>query len=82
MCSEDQDVYQIHDFGNDVSVPESLNLKVLEYVRCTFSKNLWIGLIADMDLEEKEAKINFVHPSLPSTLLFGHKEMVYAGCHF
>ena len=58
---------QTHNFGNGVSVPESLNLKVLEYAYCSYSKNVWIGLIVDIDMEEKEAKIIFVHPSLPST---------------
>ena len=29
-----------HNFGYDLSIPESLNLKCLEYVCCTYSKNL------------------------------------------
>ena len=48
-CSESQGIFQTHNFGNDVSVPESLNLKVLEYVCCTYSKNLSIVLITDID---------------------------------
>ena len=40
FCCEGQDIYQTHNFGNDVSVPESLNLEVLEYLCCTYSKNL------------------------------------------
>ena len=65
--SEDQDIYQTHNFGNAVSVPESLNLKVLEHVCCTYSENLWIGLFTDTDIEEKDAKIKFLHPSLPGS---------------
>ena len=53
-------------FGNEVSVPESLNIKVLEYVCCTYSENLWTGLITDVDMKEKDAKIKFLHPSLQS----------------
>ena len=64
--SEDHNICQTHNFGNDVFVPESLNLKVLEYVCCSYSTNLWIGLITDIDMEEKDAKIKFLHPSLPS----------------
>ena len=67
FCSEDQDIFQTHNFGSDVSVPESLKLKVIEYVCCTYCKNLWIGLITDIDMEEKDAKIEFPHSSLPST---------------
>ena len=36
FCSEDQDICQTHNFGNDVSVPESLNLKTC--VRYFFTK--------------------------------------------
>ena len=67
FCSENQDICQTHNFGNDVSVPESLNLKVLEYVCCTYSKNVWIGLITDIDMGGKDVKIKFLHPSMSST---------------
>ena len=40
FCSEDQDICQTYNFGNDFSVLESLDLKVLEYVCCTYSENL------------------------------------------
>ena len=66
FCSEDQYIFQSHNFGNGVSVPKSLNLQVLEYVCCTYGKNLWIGLITDIDMEEKDAKIKFLQPSLAS----------------
>ena len=83
FCSEDQNICQIHNFGNDVSVPESLNLKVLSiYICCTYSENLWIGLITDIDMEEKDTKIKFLHPSFPSTFFVWPKEMTYAGCYF
>ena len=32
-------------------------------------------------MEEKDARIKFLHPSLPSTFLIGPKEMIYGGCH-
>ena len=66
--------------GN-VSVPESFNHKVLEYVCCTYSKNLWTGLITDIDMEEKDAKIKFLHPFLPSTS-FVWPQRDDTGCHF
>ena len=31
FCRKDQDICQTHNFGNDVSVPESLNLNILEH---------------------------------------------------
>ena len=80
--SEDQDIWQTHNFGNNVSVPESLNLKVLQCICCTYSKNLWIGLITDIDMEEKDAKIKFLHPSLPSTSFVWPQRDIYAGCYF
>ena len=64
--SEDHNTCQTHNFGNDVFVSESLNLKVLEYVCCSYITNLWIDLITDIDMEEKDAKIKFLHPSLGS----------------
>ena len=71
-------------FGNEVSVPESLYLKVLESVCCTYSENLWIGLITDIDMKEKDAKIKTLLYTYPCKvlLLFGHKEMIHAGFHF
>ena len=66
FCCEDQDICQTHNFGNEAFVPEYLNLKNLEHVCCTYSKNLWIGLITGTDIEEKVAKIKFLHTSLPS----------------
>ena len=38
FCSEDQDICQTDNFGNDASVPESLKLKALEYVCCAYSE--------------------------------------------
>ena len=61
FCNEDQDICQTHNFGNHVSVPVSLNLKVLEYVCCTYSENLWVSLITDIDMEERDATIKFLH---------------------
>ena len=61
FCNEDQDICQTHNSGNHVSVPVSLNLKVLEYVCCTYSKNLWVSLITDIDMEEKDPAIKFLH---------------------
>ena len=43
---------------------KSLNLKDLEYVCCTYSENLWIGLITDIDMEEKDAKNKVYTPIL------------------
>ena len=67
FCSNDQDICQSHNFGNDVPVPESLNLNILEHACWTYSENFWIDLITDVDLEEKDAKIKFLHPFLPIT---------------
>ena len=43
-------------------------MKTRIYARLiTLNENLWIDLITDIDMEEKDAKMKFLHPSLSST---------------
>ena len=81
FCIEDQNKCQTHNFGNDVSVLEPLNLKVLEYC-CTYTKNCWIDLIKDIDMEEKDAKIKFIYSSLLSTYFVWQQRDDLCWCHF
>ena len=37
-----------------------------EYIACYYDSNWWIGLIQEINQEERDVKINFMHPSVPS----------------
>ena len=39
---------------------------IAPYILCKHDDHYWIGMVSEVDLESKEVKVKFTHPSYPS----------------
>ena len=47
----------------------SINIQdicIAQYILCKYDDHYWIGMVFEVDLESKEVKVKFMHPSYPS----------------
>ena len=65
--SEDCEPVFTHHFFKKVDHTEDYDLKLLDYVCCAYDNKMWIGIICDINKEEDDVLVKFMHPSLPNT---------------
>ena len=62
-----------NDFAGTFTFSKAANLKVSfdkisanEYVACNYDSNWWAGVVNNVNCDEKDVEINFLHPPGPS----------------
>ena len=63
QCSEHENYDLIYDFS--IGVEEKLVKFVSVYVYCRYDNNIRTGMLLEIDMENKELLIKFMHPALP-----------------
>ena len=65
MCSEDEEIALTHNFDSEVAEKE-MDVLPSEYICCLYDQHWWIGAVQDINLEEKDVAVKFMHPHGPS----------------
>ena len=65
QCSKDENYDLIHDFSIGAE-EKPVNIFVSGYVCCKCDDKIWIGMALEIDMENKDLLIKFIHPALPS----------------
>lgn len=65
QCSEDEKYDLIYDFSIGAK-EKPVNSFVSGYVCCKCDNKIWIGMVLEIDMENKDLLIKFMHPALPS----------------
>ena len=64
-CSEDDDYVLTHNlYEHNESVIVELNS--LDYFTCLYEQRWWVGIILEVDTEQGDAKVKFMHPAGPA----------------
>ena len=63
QCSEDENYDLIYDFSTGVE-EKLVKFVVSGYVCCRYDNNIWIGMLLEIDMENKELLIKFMDPAL------------------
>ena len=67
VSCDDRFEYQFDFFKDKVYI--SINIQdscIGQYILCQYNDHYWIGMVSKVDLESKEVKVTFMHPSYPS----------------
>ncbi|XP_065679120.1 uncharacterized protein LOC124814871 [Hydra vulgaris] len=64
LCSVDEEFALIHDFGN-IQIT-TVNLVPYDYACVSYEQKWWIGVIEDINLEEKDVLVKFMCPNGPA----------------
>jgi len=62
-CSEDSLQTLVHDFKMKLHVTTDY---VLQYVACVYEAEWWVGIILEIDKDQGDVRIDFMHPHGPS----------------
>ncbi len=63
-CSENQEFYSKHNLLSKVDAPEGLHL--CDFVACIYDKKWWVGFVLDVNDDDGDVLIKFMHPHGPS----------------
>ena len=63
-CSEDGEIALVHSFSNT----KIAEIKVFhfDFVCCLYEQQWWIGMVQDINKEEADVAVKFMHPNGPS----------------
>ena len=66
--SEDSEIALVHSFNSNTIVTEKSGIEVFhfDYVCCLYDQLWWIGMVQDIDKEEDDGAVKFMHPNGPS----------------
>ena len=45
---------------------DSIKIKISDFIVCYYDEEIWIGLVDDLDDENEDAQVKFMHPNYPS----------------
>ena len=62
--SEDKEPSYVHNFKNKTK--QNYVVQVLDYLSCLYDNKWWVGIIINVDKEEEDVQVKFMHPSGPS----------------
>ena len=62
--SEDKEPSSVHKFKTQTK--QNSVVQVLDYVSCLHDNKWWVGIITNVDDEEEDVQVKFMHPSGPS----------------
>ena len=48
------------------STESALEVAVSQFVSCVYENSLWIGVVCEIDLENEDVMVKFLHPRFPS----------------
>ena len=61
---EDKEPSYVHNFKNQTK--QNSVVQVLDYVSCLHDNKWWVGIITNVDKEEEDVQVKFMHPSSPN----------------
>ena len=64
-CSEDREIAFVHNFVPNTTVAE-IEVFHFEFVCCLYEQQWWIGMVQDINKEEADVDVKFMHPNGPS----------------
>ena len=62
--SEDKEPSYVLNFKNQTK--QNSAVQVLDYKSCLYDNKWWVGIITNVDKEEEDVQVKFMHPSGPS----------------
>ena len=62
--SEGKEPSYVHNFK--IQAKQNSVVQVLDYISCLYDNKWWVGVIANVDKEEVDVQVKFMHPSGPS----------------
>ena len=65
MCSEDSEIALVHSFASKTIVTE-IEVSHFEYVCCLYDQLWWIGMVQDINKEDEDVSVKFMHPNGPT----------------
>ena len=78
--SQDDQVSGVFYFNNkqeEIYQPAVVN--TMDFIACCYDALWWIGLVEEIDNENQDAKVKFLHPHGPCKNLHGQQEIMSAG---
>ena len=64
-CSEDREIALVHSFIPNTTVAE-IEVFHFDFVCCLYEQQWWIGMVQDINKEEADIAVKFMHPNGPS----------------
>ena len=64
-CSEDREIALVHNFNPNTTVTD-IEVFHFEFVCCLYEQQWWIGMVQDINKEEADVAVKFMHPNGPS----------------
>ena len=64
-CSEDGEIALVHSFISNTKVTE-IEVFHFDFVCCLYEQQWWIGMVQDINKEEADVAVKFMHPNGPS----------------
>ena len=73
QCSKGENYDLIYDFSIG-AVEKAVNFFVSGSVCCKCNNKIWIGMVLEIDMGNKDLLIRFMHPALPSHSFYWNEE--------
>ena len=61
--SGDKEPSYVHNFKNQTK--QNSVVQVLDYISCLYDNKWWVDIITNVDKEEEDVQVKFIHPSGP-----------------
>ena len=71
-------------FFDNVTAEQVSDVKTMEFIACQYDSFWWVGLVEEINQEQKDFLVKFMHPHGPiksQQALNGQQEMINAGFH-
>lgn len=64
--SEDLD-YAIHFDFKLITIEDEIPIQLAKFIVCTYDDKHWLGMVMEIDRDNADVQVKFMHPHLPST---------------